>query len=74
MYLALLEGILSIVNCENDLNGNNIVEKIKEQLKKREISTYEESKNESFDINYKFSVYDYYDKKRINIIKCSMSI
>ncbi|WP_349967557.1 hypothetical protein [Wolbachia endosymbiont of Armadillidium arcangelii] len=34
MYLALLEQILSIVNRENDLNGNNIVEKIKEQLKK----------------------------------------
>lgn len=34
MYLALLEGILSIVNCENDLNGNNIVEKIKKQLQK----------------------------------------
>ncbi|QJT94621.1 hypothetical protein HGO53_05115 [Wolbachia endosymbiont of Diaphorina citri] len=34
MYLALLKQILSIVNRENDLNGNNIVEKIKEQIKK----------------------------------------
>lgn len=40
MYLALLKQILSIVNRENDLNGNNIVEKIKKQLQKREISTY----------------------------------
>ncbi|CQD08356.1 ankyrin repeat domain protein [Wolbachia endosymbiont wPip_Mol of Culex molestus] len=34
MYLELLKHILSIVNRENDLNGNNIVEKIKEELKK----------------------------------------
>ncbi len=68
MYLAFLKQILSIVNRENDLNGDNIVEKIKERIEKREISTYEESKNESFDINYKFSVYDYYDKKGLTIM------
>ncbi|UXX40120.1 MULTISPECIES: ankyrin repeat domain-containing protein [unclassified Wolbachia] len=68
MYLALLKKILSIVNRENDLNGNNIVEKIKERIEKRDPSTYEEWKNESFDINYKFSVYDYYDKKGLTLL------
>ncbi|WP_164741537.1 hypothetical protein [Wolbachia endosymbiont of Bemisia tabaci] len=47
MYLELLKQILSIVNRENDLNGNNIVEKIKEQIKKRSLSTYEEWKGEN---------------------------
>ncbi|WP_407512377.1 hypothetical protein [Wolbachia endosymbiont of Trichogramma kaykai] len=31
----MFEQILSIVNCANDLDGNNIVEKIKEQLNKK---------------------------------------
>lgn len=63
MYLALLKQILSIVNRENDLNGNNIVEKIKGQIKERCSSTYEEWSNENFDINYKFSDNDGFRKK-----------
>lgn len=55
MYLELLKQILSIVNRENDLNGNNIVEKIKEQLKKRSPYTYEEWEKKNFDINHLFS-------------------
>ncbi|QWE33761.1 MULTISPECIES: ankyrin repeat domain-containing protein [unclassified Wolbachia] len=59
MYLELFKHILSIVNRENDLNGNNIVEKIQKQLQRRESSTYEEWRKENFDINYKFSNNNY---------------
>ncbi|MHC3897453.1 UNVERIFIED_CONTAM: ankyrin repeat domain-containing protein [Wolbachia endosymbiont of Nasonia longicornis] len=68
MYLELFKQILSIVNRENDLNGNNIVEKIKEQLKKVDLSTYEEWEKKNSDINYKFSDNDCYDKKRLTLL------
>ncbi|MCA7010145.1 ankyrin repeat domain-containing protein [Wolbachia endosymbiont of Tribolium confusum] len=55
MYLELFKWILSIVNRESDLNGNNIVEKIQEQLKKVDSSTYEEWQKKNFDINHLFS-------------------
>lgn len=68
MYPALLKQILSIVNRESDLSNTNIVEKIKEQLQKRELSTYEEWEKENFDINYKFSGDDYFGKKELTLL------
>ncbi|WGJ62476.1 ankyrin repeat domain-containing protein [Wolbachia endosymbiont of Frankliniella intonsa] len=68
MYLALFEQILSIVNRENDLNGDNIVEKIKERIEKRDPSTYAEWEKKNFDINYKFSVDDYFNKKESTLL------
>ncbi|WP_374699553.1 ankyrin repeat domain-containing protein [Wolbachia endosymbiont (group A) of Limnophora tigrina] len=68
MYLELLKQILSIVNRENDLNGNNIVEKIKGQIKERCSSTYEEWSNKNFDINYKFIHNGYSDKKKSTLL------
>ncbi|UIP93313.1 ankyrin repeat domain-containing protein [Wolbachia endosymbiont of Anopheles demeilloni] len=68
MYLALFKQILSIVNCENDLNGNNIVEKIQKQLQKADPSTDAEWKKKNFDINYKLSVDDYFRKKELKLL------
>uniref|UniRef100_A0AAU7YQ98 Ankyrin repeat domain-containing protein n=1 Tax=Wolbachia endosymbiont of Oeneis ivallda TaxID=3171168 RepID=A0AAU7YQ98_9RICK len=68
MYLALLKEILSIVNHENYLNGNNIVEKIQERIKKKDPSTYAEWEKKNFDINYKFSGDDYFGKKELTLL------
>ncbi|WP_410543089.1 ankyrin repeat domain-containing protein [Wolbachia endosymbiont of Tetranychus urticae] len=68
MYLALLKQILSVVNRENDLNGDNIVEKIKERIEKRDPSTYAEWEKKNFDISYKFSVDDYFGKKELTLL------
>ncbi|WP_264330978.1 ankyrin repeat domain-containing protein [Wolbachia endosymbiont (group B) of Erebia ligea] len=68
MYLALLKQILSIVNRGSDLNGNNIVEKIKEEIGERDLSTYQEWEKENFDINYEFSYNDYYNKKELTLL------
>ncbi|WP_353276743.1 ankyrin repeat domain-containing protein [Wolbachia endosymbiont (group B) of Villa cingulata] len=68
MYLALFKQILSIVNREDDLNGNNIVEKIGKQLQKADPSTDAEWKKKNFDINYKLSVDDYFRKKELTLL------
>ncbi|MFP3027290.1 MAG: ankyrin repeat domain-containing protein [Wolbachia sp.] len=68
MYLELLKQILSIVNRENDLNGNNIVEKIGKQLQERELSTYKEWEKKNCDINYKFSNNNYYGKEELTLL------
>ncbi|MFV0948936.1 ankyrin repeat domain-containing protein [Wolbachia endosymbiont of Nasonia giraulti] len=68
MYLALLKQILSIVNRGSDLNGNNIVEKTKEEIGERDLSTYQEWEKENFDINYEFSYNDYYNKKELTLL------
>lgn len=68
MSLALFEQVLGIVNRENDLNGDNIVEKIKEQIKKIGSSTYEEWKKKKFNINYKFSNNNDYNKKELILL------
>ncbi|WP_353280883.1 ankyrin repeat domain-containing protein [Wolbachia endosymbiont (group B) of Cyclophora punctaria] len=69
MYLELLKQILSIVNRENDLNGNNIVEKIGKQLQERELSTYKEWEKKNCDINYKFSNNNYYGKEELTLLR-----
>ena len=64
MYLALLEQILNTVNREDDLNGGNIVGKIKERIEKRDPSTYAEWEKKKFDTNYEFSHNGFSDKKK----------
>ena len=68
MYLELLKQILSIVNRENDLNGNNIVEKIKEELKKRDLPAYQEWEKKDFNINYEFNKNNDYNKKELTLL------
>ncbi|PBQ28046.1 hypothetical protein BTO27_02805, partial [Wolbachia pipientis wAus] len=68
MYLALFEQVLGIVNRENDLNGDNIVEKIKEQLEKVDPPTCKEWEKKSSDINYKFSVDSYFGKEELTLL------
>ncbi|WP_408067185.1 ankyrin repeat domain-containing protein [Wolbachia pipientis] len=65
----MLKQILSIVNRENDLNGNNIVEKIGKQLQERELSTYKEWEKKNCDINYKFSNNNYYGKEELTLLR-----
>lgn len=44
--------ILSAINSDNDLNRDNIIEKIKEKLKAIDPTTYKEWKNFNFNVNY----------------------
>lgn len=46
--------ILRTVNANSDLNENNIIEKIKEKLEKKDLDTYEEWEDSLFNINYTF--------------------
>lgn len=46
--------ILRTVNANSDLNENNIIEKIKEKLEKKDLGTYEEWEDSLFNINYTF--------------------
>ncbi|WP_222400605.1 hypothetical protein [Wolbachia pipientis] len=64
----MFEQVLGIVNRGNDLNGDNIVEKIKEQIKKIDSSTYEEWEKKKFDINYEFSNNNDYNKKELILL------
>ncbi|MBA8770598.1 hypothetical protein HCR16_05910 [Wolbachia pipientis] len=49
--------ILSAVNADGDLNQSNIIEKIKERLQRIDLSTFQDWKNDRFNINYKFTLY-----------------
>lgn len=47
--------ILSTINADSDLNGNNVIEKIKEKLEKENQSTYQEWEGNQFNINHRLS-------------------
>ncbi|MDX5526503.1 MAG: ankyrin repeat domain-containing protein [Wolbachia endosymbiont of Andrena nigroaenea] len=53
-YKQWLE-MLSAINADDDLNKDNVIEKIKEKLEKEDPGTYQEWQDSRFDINYTFN-------------------
>ncbi|MDR2609255.1 MAG: hypothetical protein LBC06_01515 [Rickettsiales bacterium] len=50
-----LSEVLTSINVDDDLNESNIIEKIKEKLEKENLGTYQQWKDNRFDINYIFN-------------------
>ncbi|MDR0288611.1 MAG: ankyrin repeat domain-containing protein [Rickettsiales bacterium] len=48
--------VLGTINTSNDLNGSNVIEKVKEELQREDSGIYQEWKDRQFDMNYIFKV------------------
>ncbi|WP_353283668.1 hypothetical protein [Wolbachia endosymbiont (group A) of Pogonocherus hispidulus] len=68
MDLKQWERILSTINDDSDLSGNDVVEKIKKKLQEIDLRVYQEWEKKKFDINHRFSQPDKYDMNEFTLL------
>ncbi|MFP3020040.1 MAG: ankyrin repeat domain-containing protein [Wolbachia sp.] len=73
MDLKQWERILSTINDDSDLSGNDVVEKIKKKLQEIDLRVYQEWEKKKFDINHRFSQPDKYNMNGFTLLHVAAS-